>query len=113
MAEASMNPTTSKMERPLWVWAQYLIIGSYLSAAIMLLDLDPLTTEESVLQAFQTCPLLASMAIRSVRIPREPGTNLSKCVCYVESNTVADSIRLFGALAEAELEVDEVKGTCY
>lgn len=77
----------------------------------MLFELDALTTEEGVLQAFQNNPLLSVMPIRSVRIPRESGTNLSTCVCYVESNTVADSIRLFAAFQEAQLEIDGVAGT--
>lgn len=78
----------------------------------MLFELDPLTNEDGVLQAFQNYPTLAPMPIRSVRIPRESTTNLSKRVCYVESNTVADSIRLFAAFSETgKMEIDGVCGT--
>lgn len=76
----------------------------------MLFELDALTTEEGVLQAFQNDSTLASLPIRSVRIPRETTTNLSQRVCYVESNNITDSIRLFGAFADANLEIDGVIG---
>ena len=80
------------------------------STAIMLYQLDPLTTEEGVLQAFQNHLVLSTLPIRSVRIPREQATNLSTCVCYVESNNITDSIRLFAAFGEARLEIDGVAG---
>ncbi|XP_035708572.1 RNA-binding protein 5-B isoform X2 [Folsomia candida] len=78
------------------------------TTSIMLYELDPLTTEEGVLEAFQNYPALAAMPVRSVRVPREAATSLSKRVCYLESNSVADSIKLFVVLRQLQLEIDGV-----
>lgn len=74
---------------------------------------DPLTTEEGVLEAFQNYPALAAMPVRSVRVPREAATSLSKRVCYLESNSVADSIKLFVVLRQLQLEIDGVIGAYF
>jgi RNA-binding protein 5/10 len=76
----------------------------------MMFELDTLTTEEGVLQAFQARPSLASIPIKSVRISRDSLTSVSKGVCYVESNNVADAIRLLAILNRESFEIDGRKG---
>ncbi|CAG7664880.1 unnamed protein product [Allacma fusca] len=81
-------------------------LSSHPTNTIILYNLDALTTEEGVLQAFKSRSSLASIPIRSVRIARESVTNLSRGMCYVETNNVADSIRLYTLLTQDTLTVD-------
>ncbi len=77
----------------------------------MLMNLDTLTTEEGVLQAFELRSDLASIPIKNVRISRESITSLSRGVCYLETNNVSDAVRLHGSLSLDLLEVDGRKGS--
>jgi len=72
----------------------------------MLFQLDALTVEEGVLQAFQTNPALASIPIRSVRIPRDNLTNLSRGICYVEANNISDAMKLLATISRDDFEID-------
>lgn len=80
-------------------------------AAIILSNLDTLTTEEGVLQAFQSKPNMAGIPIKTVKIAREPGTCLSRGICYVEANNVSEASRLFAVLTQEILEIDGRTGT--
>ena len=68
-------------------------------AALLLRGLDVLSTEESVLQGIQHAG--SDLPIRSVRIGRDPLTNTSRGVCYIELNSVLDSMQLHNKLAHA------------
>ncbi|XP_049794341.1 RNA-binding protein 5-like isoform X1 [Schistocerca nitens] len=69
---------------------------------VLLRNLDVLSTEEAVLGAIKG---LSSTAIRSIRMGRDPLTNTSRGVCYIELNSVLDSVQLHGAL-QGRLTVD-------
>ena len=56
--------------------------------AVILSGLDALTTEDSVLNILGS---LTKLPMKSVRIGRDPLTNMSRGVCYVEMNSVVDS----------------------
>lgn len=73
---------------------------------IILSNLDTLTTEEGVLQAFQSKPSMACIPIKNVKVAREPGTCLSRGVCYVEANNVSEASRLFMVFSQEALEID-------
>ena len=56
--------------------------------AVILSGLDALTTEDSVLNILGS---LTKLPMKSVRIGRDPLTNMSRGVCYVEMNSVVGS----------------------
>lgn len=64
---------------------------------LLLRNLDILSTEENVLQSIEH--VSSDLPIRSVRIGRDPLTNTSRGVCYVELNSVLDSMQLHNKLA--------------
>ncbi|XP_050422171.1 RNA-binding protein 5 [Adelges cooleyi] len=70
-------------------------VSSFPTHTVLLRGLDILTTEENVLKAIQT---LSTLPIRSVRIGRNPVTNVSKGICYLEMNNVVDAMYLHNAL---------------
>lgn len=70
-------------------------VSSHPTNTVLLRGLDALTTEESVLQSIKS---LSSLPIRSVRIGRDPATNMSRGVCYLEMNSVVDAMYLHNAL---------------
>ncbi|ODM92180.1 RNA-binding protein 5-A [Orchesella cincta] len=81
-------------------------ISSHPTSTIILSNLDTLTTEEGVLQSFQCRPTMACIPIKNVKIAREPGTCLSRGICYVEANNVSEASRLFTVLSQETLEID-------
>lgn len=72
--------------------------------ALLLRGLDVLSTEESVLQGIQHAG--SDLPIRSVRIGRDPLTNTSRGVCYIELNSVLDSMQLHNKLAHSPPTID-------
>lgn len=76
----------------------------YIPSALLLRGLDVLSTEESVLQGIQHAG--SDLPIRSVRIGRDPLTNTSRGVCYIELNSVLDSMQLHNKLAHAPPTID-------
>lgn len=75
-----------------------------ISSALLLRGLDVLSTEESVLQGIQHAG--SDLPIRSVRIGRDPLTNTSRGVCYIELNSVLDSMQLHNKLAHSPPTID-------
>lgn len=73
--------------------------------------LDILSTEEGVLQSIE--PLSNDLPIRSVRIGRDPLTNTSRGVCYVELNSVLDSMQLYNKLAADPPIIDNKQVSWY
>ena len=49
---------------------------------------------------------MACIPIKTVKIAREPGTSLSRGLCYVEANNVSEASRLFSTLTQEVLEID-------
>lgn len=70
-------------------------VSSFPTHTVLLRGLDSLTSEENVLKAIQP---LSTLPIRSVRIGRNPVTNVSKGICYLEMNNVVDAMYLHNAL---------------
>lgn len=70
-------------------------VSSYPTHTVLLRGLELFTTEENVLKAIQP---LSTLPIRSVRIGRNPLTNVSKGLCYLEMNNVVDAMYLHNAL---------------
>lgn len=59
----------------------------------------------------QTLPGVGSLPIKSVRVGRDPLTNTSRGVCYLEMNNTSDAMRLFNGLSEAgRLDIDGREG---
>lgn len=81
-------------------------MGTILPSVLVLLlrGLDVLSTEEGVLQSIEHAS--SDLPIRSVRIGRDPLTNTSRGVCYVELNSVLDSMQLYNKLAATPPVVD-------
>ena len=73
-------------------------------SALIIRGLDVLSTEESVLQSIQHAG--SDLPIRSVRIGRDPLTNTSRGVCYVELNSVLDSMQLYNKLMASPPTID-------
>lgn len=90
----------------------YMFYSSTLTA-LLLRGLDVLSTEESVLQGIQHAG--SDLPIRSVRIGRDPLTNTSRGVCYIELNSVLDSMQLHNKLAHSPPTIDnkQVSFTCF
>lgn len=78
--------------------------------AIILGNLDTLTTEADVLQAFQLRDDVARLPIKSVKIVREPVTTISKGICYVEANCISEAVSLFSVLSNGDLIIGGRKG---
>lgn len=71
-----------------------------------------MTTEDRVLNALQTLPGVGSLPIKSVRIGRDPASNVSRGVCYLDMNSTGDAMRLFAGLSDAgRLIIDGREGT--
>lgn len=81
-------------------------VSTHPTNTVLLRGLDTLTTEASVLECIQT---LSALPIRSVRIGRDPVTNTSLGVCYIEMNCVIDATYLHNALLMADPVIDEKK----
>ena len=67
------------------------LLISHFLAAVLLRNLAPQSTEESVLHTLQG---VSELPIRSVRIGRDPQTGASRGVCYIELNSVVDAMHL-------------------
>lgn len=79
-------------------------VSTFPTNTVLLRGLDALTTEESVLKSIK---VLSSLPIRSVRIGRDPVTHASLCICYLEMNSVVDSVSLHNTLRDTELDIDD------
>lgn len=80
-------------------------ISPHPTYTLLLRNLDVLTTEDSVLQAIQV--ISSTLPIRSIRIDRDSLTNTSRGVCYVELNSVQDSMQLYnGLISNVPLVID-------
>lgn len=78
-------------------------VSAYPTNTVLLRGLDTLTTESNVLESIQD---LSNLPIKSVRIGRDPVTNTSLGVCYIEMNYVMDATFLHNALLMAAPEID-------
>lgn len=78
-------------------------VSAYPTNTVLLRGLDTLTTESNVLETIQD---LSNLPIKSVRIGRDPVTNTSLGVCYIEMNYVMDATFLHNALLMATPEID-------
>lgn len=79
--------------------------------AVLLRNLDTLTTEDSVLGILQTIPGVATLPIKSVRIGRDPLNNISRGICYLDMNNNSDAMRLFSGLSSLQgLYIDGREG---
>jgi len=70
-------------------------VSTHPTNSVLLSGLDALTTEDSVLTILGP---LTNIPLKSVRIGRDPLTNTSRGVCYVEMNSVVDSMFLHNQL---------------
>lgn len=77
---------------------------NYPTYKLVLRGLDVLSTEEGVLQAIQHA--CTDLPIKSVRIGRDPLTNLSRGVCFVELDSVYDAMTLFNKLMSRPPTID-------
>lgn len=78
-------------------------VSTYPTNTVLLRGLDTLTTESDILESIQT---LSNLPIKSVRIGRDPITNTSLGVCYIEMNYVMDATFLHNALFQKSPEID-------
>ena len=62
-----------------------------LFSAVLLRGLDALSTEDSVLTYLMR---VTNLPIKGIRIGRDPLTNTSRGLCYVEMNTIVDAVFL-------------------
>lgn len=49
---------------------------------------------------------MACIPIKNVKIAREPGTCISRGLCYLEANNVSEASRLFSVLTQDTLEIE-------
>jgi len=79
-------------------------VSTHPTNSVLLSGLDALTTEDSVLN---TLGPLTKLPLKSVRIGRDPLTNMSRGVCYVEMNSVVDSMFLHNQLIAEPPVIDD------
>ena len=72
--------------------------------AVFLRGLDALSTEDSVLNCLMH---LTQLPIKSIRIGRDPLTQTSRGVCYVEMNSVVDAMFLHNQLLGEPPTIDD------
>ncbi|KAH8376787.1 hypothetical protein KR093_001358 [Drosophila rubida] len=84
-------------------------VSPILTKKIMLRNLDALTTEESVLTALQKVLPKQAKTITKVLISRDALTQTSRGFCYLEFETLVDSMDVHNALTalETPLRIDE------
>ena len=71
---------------------------------MFLRGLDALSTEDSVLNCLMH---LTQLPIKSIKIGRDPLTQTSRGVCYVEMNSVVDAMFLHNQLLGEPPTIDE------
>lgn len=71
---------------------------------VLLRGLDALSTEDSVLNCLGQ---LTNLPIKSLKIGRDPLTNTSRGVCYVDMNTVVDAMFLHNQLLGEPPTIDD------
>ena len=71
---------------------------------MFLRGLDALSTEDSVLNCLMR---LTQLPIKSIRIGRDPLTQTSRGVCYVEMNSVVDAMFLHNQLLGEPPTIDD------
>jgi RNA-binding protein 5/10 len=71
---------------------------------VFLRGLDALSTEDSVLNCLMH---LTQLPIKSIKIGRDPLTQTSRGVCYVEMNSVVDAMFLHNQLLGEPPTIDE------
>jgi len=79
-------------------------VSSHPTNTVLLRGLDALTTEDSVLAVLGP---LTKLPLKSVRIGRDPLTGTSKGMCYVEMNSVVDSMFLHNQLLSNPPIIDQ------
>lgn len=89
-----------------------LIFIDLLSSEIMLRNLDALTTEESVLTALQKLIPKFAKTITKVLISRDTLTQTSRGFCYLNFETLVDSMDVHNALTTLDppLRIDDRDG---
>eukprot|EP00095_Tigriopus_kingsejongensis_P000467 snap_masked-scaffold217_size252476-processed-gene-1.22 protein:Tk00467 transcript:snap_masked-scaffold217_size252476-processed-gene-1.22-mRNA-1 annotation:"rna-binding protein 5-like" len=101
--ESSSTPSCSEWERSIHGRSM-----SHLNAitfsAVLLRGLDPLTTEDTVLNALNK---LNSRPIKALRIGRDSATNVSNGVCYIDLNSQMDAVGLHNQLLGQPPVIDE------
>ncbi|BES93256.1 RNA-Hypothetical protein protein [Nesidiocoris tenuis] len=75
----------------------------YPTNTVVLIGLDVLTTEETVLKSIAS---LSNLPMISVKIARDPLTNISKGACYIEMNNVLNAHHLHRKLKELTTPID-------
>jgi len=78
-------------------------VSTHPTNTVLLSGLDALTTEDSVLNVLGP---LTTLPLKNVKIGRDPLTSMSRGVCYVEMNSVVDSMFLHNQLIAAPPSID-------
>nr|CAD7423768.1 unnamed protein product [Timema monikensis] len=76
---------------------------------ILLRNLDVLTTEETVLLTMKSLPALTMTHVKSIRIGRDPLTNTSLGLCYIEMKSLIHATHFHHVLTAHRLEIDGKK----
>lgn len=81
--------------------------------AIMLRNLDALTTEDSVMQVLTAGLNDVVKTVSGVCIGRDPLTSTSRGICYLGTESTVDALALYGALTNLNppLTIDGKTGT--
>lgn len=112
--EISLYPTNSNvsfLRCHSWLQLSNSFLFFQLPPAVLLRNLDTLTTEDSVLNVLQNIPAVAKLPIKSVRIGRDPLNNISRGICYLDMNNTSDAMRLFAGLSAYQgLQIDGREG---
>nr|CAD7264757.1 unnamed protein product [Timema shepardi] len=77
--------------------------------SILLRNLDVLTTEETVLLTMKSLPALTMTHVKSIRIGRDPLTNTSLGLCYIEMKSLIHATHFHHVLTAHRLEIDGKK----
>lgn len=80
--------------------------------AIMLRNLDALTTEDSVMTVLNSVIPDLVKSISAVCIGRDPLTSTSRGICYLGTESTIDALAIFGALSglQSPLAIDGKTG---
>lgn len=82
--------------------------------AIMLRNLDALTTEDTVMSVLNTTIPDLVKKISAVSIGRDPLTSTSRGICYLGTESTVDALAIHGALSNllTPLSIDGKTGIC-
>lgn len=80
--------------------------SGFVLSALVLENLDVLTTEETVLQSIQSRRAISTISIMAVKILRDSTTKISEGVCHLKTHCISDAEKIYECFQVDPLKID-------